>query len=535
MNPTTVMKNTFYLFDPATAHFNELLKTKYLEGEDRYMDVTKPIDDIDFEYRIYVERNKTKRPGWMRFLHGYVDDEVCNDMVNATNSFVILIKIPYKEGYRFFALPGGAGHNALNRDLVVDNFGLMTVLNAIDPEQIKHFDAKSIGARGQYKRLASSQSSSLANFDIDIDHDLIHAVSGKMVADLGEGNISGGGSLSLQGKTNFRQLGELAKSLIEHYESDRYRKHFGFIGNIAQERNKRTISILDELLVAAFRDRRSDGITITYPLSARKSSIVLYKITGNGPQTTTPDISLDSIYAYCDEGGEIDSDAIKQRIRIAGFASDSPDSQKTPNIPLYSFINFETEYRGSRYALSHRRWYRLNDLYLQTVDDQLTAGQSSDWSAPTLPYGQSIAEYLQTHFSGDADYLTLEHEALSLNDSPLTSQPIDLVHLPSRRLVFVTRSTDGATLDSMLDRASSASEALRSSSFFRKYLIDRFQKRWGQGDEATLQSPLITLAIAVEKNKSLQESLPPLAKINLARHLRNIQKRGLQVEIVAIQ
>ena len=108
------MRSNFYLFKEDVEDFSGLMKAK----SKSYIDITPEEKrlDLDFEYKVLLEKEKSKEPKWKRFVYDYVRQEEIDKIKNVVNSAVVLIKINYKGSYRFFAVTNGFGFNAINKD-----------------------------------------------------------------------------------------------------------------------------------------------------------------------------------------------------------------------------------------------------------------------------------------------------------------------------------------------------------------------------------------------------------------------------------
>ena len=123
---------------------------------------------------LYVTPSIVKTPTWVRFFNDSLQKEL-SDIHTSGCAAVLVVRC----GRRFFAFTFGYGRALLNRDQVEENFGLKVALNSIDPEKIKSVDTKNLDTVLRYSRVQTSRVSSVDNFGMNIDKDILNAVTGK--------------------------------------------------------------------------------------------------------------------------------------------------------------------------------------------------------------------------------------------------------------------------------------------------------------------------------------------------------------------
>ena len=97
--------------------------------------------------------------------------------VNASNSAVLFIK----SSSRIFALTFGHGRHLLKQESFERNFGLKVALNTVNPQKLRSIDLRTFEELPLYTRQQASAASSMSAFDIDIDSDLLSAMTGQPI------------------------------------------------------------------------------------------------------------------------------------------------------------------------------------------------------------------------------------------------------------------------------------------------------------------------------------------------------------------
>jgi uncharacterized protein (TIGR04141 family) len=174
------LKLSYYLFNENVRSFNQLIIPEKVNEDNDYFELQPRNTELDFEFKVYIQRNRTKEPKWISFLEGDLDIPNRDEIKNTVNSFVILIKVVKNTMPYFFAVTGGFGFTAINRNNLENNFGLKVALNAIDSKELKVFDVRNIDLKTKQKRILINKGSELGEFDLDFEQDLINLVSGKL-------------------------------------------------------------------------------------------------------------------------------------------------------------------------------------------------------------------------------------------------------------------------------------------------------------------------------------------------------------------
>ncbi|NLZ62093.1 MAG: TIGR04141 family sporadically distributed protein, partial [Acholeplasmataceae bacterium] len=151
--------------------------------------------EMDNSCSIYYVNSDVYSPSWISsfFLNNKtLKDNLCNSSSKAT----LLVKMTFGEDERIFALVFGHGGSLINDITIEDRFGLKTALNLIGEKNIRNISKTVIGGSQKNTIEQMPKQSTIGDFEIDIDTDLINKVTGK-VADrkFVRGTVTGSDSL----------------------------------------------------------------------------------------------------------------------------------------------------------------------------------------------------------------------------------------------------------------------------------------------------------------------------------------------------
>jgi uncharacterized protein (TIGR04141 family) len=175
----------------------------------------------EFVGSLYVKPSFPHTPRWASFFQGIVDMEEIGK--NATVAAVLLLE---KEG-KTFALTFGPGRYLLKPDSWVERFGLKVALNSIGKERIRSIDKTTFDAISRHSREQGSKETDVSEFGLDIEQDLLRAVTG-VPKDRAIGKqIYGMDSLTVSTDTEIETIGDYLESIYAKYTDDSY-QHVAF-------------------------------------------------------------------------------------------------------------------------------------------------------------------------------------------------------------------------------------------------------------------------------------------------------------------
>ena len=167
---------------------------------------------------------------------------------------VLLITIDERQ----FAISFGHSHHVLNKEILEDRFGLLVVLNSIDAKRIKSIDKDAFDAISKKSRESSARDAETQEFGLDVEQDLLRAVTGiprdTSVARL----LSGKESLRAVGEFNLVNFKSGLKTFLSRFEEDSYKADFPWVDNIVEIRDYDRLRQLDNLLEIRIADNPSD-------------------------------------------------------------------------------------------------------------------------------------------------------------------------------------------------------------------------------------------------------------------------------------
>lgn len=531
------MKLTYYLFNEHVKSFEQQILPKKISQENNYNELQLRNLELEFESKVFIQRNKTKQPKWITFLENDLEIPDKDDIRNTVNSFVVLIKINKNQCSYFFAVTGGFGFTAINRNNLESNFGLKVALNTIDSKELKAFDVRNIDLKTKQKRVLINKGSEVGEFDLNFEQDLVNLVSGKSKDEQVGTSIKGSNSsLSLNSDVTFSKLGEKCNQILDLFLSDDYKENFGFIDNIKLVKDPEIKSILNKKLFEALRSRETHNISLAYPDMIEYEKCSTYKIKKGYKEVVTEEVSLTDLYSLLEKDNiQFESPDKINKIKITGF--DDTDSPVTSPVSLNHFLIFQTENEDDTYIFSLNNWYKIDNDYFNRIEEEImniTLLEDKDFLTGIYE-DESEGSYNERQ---NPDYfLSLDKQNFQVRNSKSKIEVCDLLSA-DHHFVCVNKETRSATLSHLFAQGSVSMQLLRESLEYRQYLLSQATKKFPADNFNVNDFPYsectLVYAISTKKIQDIRSSLPFFSKVNLLHHVNLIKRLGIKVKICKI-
>ena len=238
------------------------------KNEDLLNDREKGVEDIKEIGEFHYGYSKLNDPSWLKkffdnSFNNYRDAEKKRGrkLFSAAASGVLFVDV---EG-RKFAITFGHGYMFLKNGVYEERFGLKSALNLIQEDSFRAIEKKNMNMDPKLSIEQVSKNGEIYNFGLDVEQDLVQAVTGKS-SDKDFGNIvTGKDVLSVSIKCNINDIKDLLSKCLIYYKSDKYKENFGWIDHIKAIKIKEDINKLDEELVGKINSENFDDLWMSIP------------------------------------------------------------------------------------------------------------------------------------------------------------------------------------------------------------------------------------------------------------------------------
>ena len=321
-------------------------------------------DDIQCD--LYVLPTVPRTPKWAKFLKDYIDIEFLGE--NQSTSAVLLI--PLED--RVFAVTfGQGGRFIIDQDCWEERYGLMVVLNSIEQNQIKTIDKSTFDALTTHSRIQTSQEASPQDFGLDVEQDLVRAVTGTP-KDKSLGHRLTGMD-ALKSSVNIT-LDELPGLLIRHLNqrnSESYREAFPWVDHIAEIKGASLHEKLNELVVERVTAQEFERCWLAAPDIFDWAEVDGFRYGTKLKNATHHDLHFPALIEEMKDitQGGFDPSIIDIKwLKHRNVLCIGDDDQVIRKWLLYNCIYCEIEHEGQTYLLNSGKWYRVNHDFVDAVN-----------------------------------------------------------------------------------------------------------------------------------------------------------------------
>ena len=467
-------------------------------------------------------------PRWTDYLKSHVAGDL-GTLLTASASAILLLE----SADRLFAVTFGQGRHLLERDAVVQDFGLKVVLNTVAPDQLKSVDAKTIDETTVHTRRDVSRDSALNAFGLDISRDLLRAVTGTPRDETLAHRLTGSDALGIHTRAQVPDLPALAARLLEAYSDDAYRENFDFVDFMRQEKRPEVLDRLNNKLIEALRSREIGDVHLAAPETLDWLDIDGFHFSTSKSGETDNDPRISS-YLKSVEGNDLDVRRLKGDRLLAIRASDEELHRWWP---IYECLVYQAEVDDSLYVLSTGDWFRVDLDYRDRVDAAVNALPRVS-GLPDADPGTDEATY-NAKAAGALDALCLDQKLVY--DSGRDKMEICDILTREGQLIHVKNRGSSSTLSHLFAQGTNSAERLLLDQEFRA------KARAVAGAEDASFAEVLTAArpaaadheisfvVITRSDRNTPLTLPFFSVVSLRQAAERLELHGFRVSVAAVR
>ncbi len=444
-----------------------------------------------------------------------------------TSSASALLIVPYQDV--FFALSFGYGRGMLAAGVWEEDFGLKVTLNSVDPTRLRSVDRMSLDAIGQHSRIQASREADIREFGLDLEQDMLRAVSGKPSDPTLGGHLTGRDALQVSITMNIRDLPELLARYYAQWQSTAYRERFPWVDQISEVKDRILIGQLNEALVTNLQQREFTRLWLSIPELIDWTAIEGFKFRAASAATPHPDVH---IREYLDEVNprRLDIGYLKRR-EIEAVTN---DGHVVKEWSVFRCLYAETERGNDTYLLTNGKWYCVSDTFLQRVNTAFDAIPRAMFRLPDYTDESEGAYNLRVRDGDPAQFALMDGEFIRCDGPNDRVEFCDLFDF-AKRIIHVKRYTgSSAPLSHLFAQALVSATTFRRDGDFRRAVDAILPAAF----RPVLDQPLpgqyeVVLGIVSKSAGPLK--LPFFSRVNINSATERIADQGYKVSILKIQ
>lgn len=493
----------------------------------------------------YYKQVDAKIPAWIDSFFGNELGDV--DLASKTIQAVYVTEVAIdSETNRFFAITFGLGRNILNLDNFEEDFGLTTTLNLVDTNDLRSVDTNSLGNGAMKHFIQIGHSSSLRDFGIDLEKDLVKNISGKvsdseMLANAK--SITGKQSVTLSSDIDIHDIDEFLLVLYQYYQRDDYRNRFPGMNNATKIKDKVKQEELDNTMLRTFNGLAPEcNIELLLPDLKLNHEIGAFKY-GSSDETFSEleidDLKRTLLSMFRD--GQITIAKLKNNhIRML-----SEEGIQTGKWSIYKCLSVDMQQGDRQYVLNEGQWYSFDMDYVNNVNEFFEGIELSDIDMQEYQKEVNSAE-TENNYNDRICNDCQQFEKMDCNCvHPFNQTSIevcDIFDKESRAFIHVKHYTSSSVMSHLFAQGTVSAELLLTPTL-RNQILDRKPSLADCIfiDDFKASSYKIVYAI-IDKNKGSRNRypgdrphLPFFSKISLRQAVQRLQGFGYTVMLKRIR
>ena len=474
---------------------------------------------------LFVKNTYSNPPRWARF---FAPNVVAKEFGRNSSTGALLYA---KVGKAIFILTFGQGHHLVDSAKIEMNFGLKGALNLLDVASIRSIDKSSFEQHPTQTREQTGVATELQYFGLNIERDLLRAITGKPIDEKYGKRISGMDALKLSVEVELENLANLLKRVLAAYNDNAYKKGvFAWVDHIGEVKDKPLHDILDVEILNRMNSGNFERVWLSVPEIIDWDRVVGFKYSSAASSPRYYDIRV-SDFLETFKGEIPDAQTLRQR-KI--FCVDSDDFVVYER-PAYRFIYAEVNYQSDVYVLNNGKWYRVSRSFAKQVNRYFARVPKYSKSLPIYDdetegeYNKRVAK------SNPSSFVLLDQNNIRVSGAASPVEPCDLFR-SGNEFIHVKRYGGSSVLSHLFNQGLVSGDLFQMEPEFRKLLNAKLPVKFklrNPKNRPKINDYHVVFAIISESDEK-DLSIPFFSKISLRHVMTRLQAIGFVVTVAKI-
>lgn len=306
---------------------------------------------------LFVKRTTPRTPDWGSFLAGYV----ASAELGRTASAGAVLLVPIHN--RTFALTFGTGRYLLLPDVTQPRFGLRVALNCLGENTVRSIDKDSLDRLARHTREQASRDATAREFGLDIEQDLLRAVTGTPADETLGRRLTGRDALTISVAITIVNLPEMLERLAAKAKETTYQQNFPWVDQLSHITDARRVDTLDATLVHRLRMGQQESIWMAVPEPVDWERVRGFRFSSRRSTPEYQDIHLRSFLDTLDDVAALDRETLDRPVNVIDH-----EGQRLHRWRAYRCLYCEAEVQGQSFVLSGGNWYQVDDEFVESVN-----------------------------------------------------------------------------------------------------------------------------------------------------------------------
>ncbi|HVO68126.1 MAG TPA: TIGR04141 family sporadically distributed protein [Syntrophales bacterium] len=473
---------------------------------------------------LYVQSVYPRPPRWASIFMNFL---TASQLGHVNTSAAVFLTVARA---RYFAIAFGQGRYLLNPDCIEERFGLRVALNSIGENKVRSIDKRTFDAISRHSREQASREVAAQDFGLDIEQDLLRAVTGSP-NDITLGNtLSGMDSLHALVRIEINDIKDLMSRYFDKYLDNSYRQQFPWVDQIAEITSQELRQQLDSILVERLRSGNLERCWLAVPEIVEWSRISGFRYAFYRRSPAFHDIHFPEFLSTFKDQSVISERILRQR-QIYCIGNDDVQLYAWP---VYQCIYFEIDRGPDSFLLSGGKWYRVTRNFVKEVNEAYRKIPRYDRALPEYN-DPSESEYIKrTAKQHPATFAVMDQKNIQYGGGYSKIEFCDLL-TKSNDIIHVKRYGSSSVFSHLFSQGLISGELFQTDPGFRKQVNQRLPETHrlkNVNDRPESQQYQIVFAIISDSPDDLV--LPFFSRLNLKHAARRLQGYGYRVVLSKI-
>jgi uncharacterized protein (TIGR04141 family) len=360
-----------------------------------------------------------------------------------------------------FVLSFGHAWQKLQDEWLERDFGRRVALNSIARSGLLEIRAEQVFAKWHLSNERAPRASSVDEFGVQFDRDLVASVEGIPSDALLGKTIRGGTSLRLQ-----LPISELAMVLDKSgplFASNQYKKVWPEVDNLTPVRDSSLILQLESVLDQQIVDGSARKNIVLFTPSQRRDedvdidSYVFGRWTKSPP--VTPYLTYDTWLSFLDRNNELPSLVAAKQSHVH-LLNELREPAK--RVTAFQCFCSELSLNGAQYVLSSGLWYQASKDFVARINRIISQIPDSSVGLPRWSGTESEGDF-NRRCATDPSFLNFDAKSVAFGGGRSKLEFCDLLHPASRTLFFVKIASKSTGMSHLVEQVRRTAEALFSA------------------------------------------------------------------------
>ncbi len=470
---------------------------------------------------LFYRSTDVRPPRWVDFFGSSVNP---NDFVSSSSSAVLIVRA----ANRLFAVTFGHGRYLLESGSYEEQFGLRVTLNSVSPDEVRTVDRRALDATGRHSREQATKNIPIIEFGLDVDKDILLAVTGPPEDKTLGRRLSGADALSVVAEVELSNLQELLQRYFEQYRKRRYRERFPWVDNIREVGDHSISDALDAELARRIQSRTLDRIWMAVPDLVDWHDVGGFTYSLSSDDDLLDDISFDSYLNVATDDDITIEDLRRHRVICVGAEAYRTKAEWS----VYKCIYAEIDRQGKTFLLTGGRWYQVASKYVEQVNHAINRIPSS--SILNLPnctesteqeYNRKVCREMRGR------YALMDREMIRYGGGSSQIEFCDL-YTNRRDMVHVKRYGGSGTLSHLFAQGMVSATLFLNDQSFRKAVNARLPTSHKlRSTEAQPRTSDYEISYAIVSKQPGRLDLPFFSRVTLRSAHTQLRNMGYRVTL----